>query len=81
MIKNNLFIWVCDYSENSGEGKLARLFVNNLNKKKNLISILIKKKQLNKNIFLRFLEYIIVGKNILKMKKFVILIIYLFGIF
>tara|TARA_Y100000389_G_scaffold196534_1_gene229618 strand:+ start:429 stop:1304 length:876 start_codon:yes stop_codon:yes gene_type:complete len=34
LIKNNLFIWVCDYSENSGEGKLARLFINHLNKKK-----------------------------------------------
>ena len=34
MIKNNLFIWVCDFSENSGEGKLARLFIKHLNSKK-----------------------------------------------
>ena len=27
MIKNTLFIWACDYSETSGEGKLARLFI------------------------------------------------------
>tara|TARA_Y100000996_G_scaffold410314_1_gene392461 strand:+ start:329 stop:1207 length:879 start_codon:yes stop_codon:yes gene_type:complete len=25
-----LFVWTCDYSNNSGEGKLARLFLNNL---------------------------------------------------
>ncbi len=31
MIKEKLYIWVCDYSENSGEGKLARLFVKKLN--------------------------------------------------
>jgi hypothetical protein len=27
LIKNTLFIWACDYSETSGEGKLARLFI------------------------------------------------------
>ncbi len=27
MIKKKLFVWVCDYSESSGEGKLARLFI------------------------------------------------------
>jgi len=27
LIKNTLFIWTCDYSETSGEGKLARLFI------------------------------------------------------
>ncbi len=37
MNKKKLFIWTCDYSENSGEGKLARLFVQNLNKKKKFI--------------------------------------------
>ena len=31
MIKEKLYIWVCDYSENSGEGKLARLFIKKLN--------------------------------------------------
>ncbi len=36
MIKKKLFVWVCDYSETSGEGKLARLFI---------------KKYINKNKF------------------------------
>ncbi len=34
MTKKKLFVWACDYSENSGEGKLARLFIQNINKKK-----------------------------------------------
>ena len=34
MTKKKLFVWTCDYSENSGEGKLARLFIKKLNKKK-----------------------------------------------
>ena len=35
MIKKKLFIWVCDYSETSGEGKLARLFLKNFKNTKN----------------------------------------------
>ena len=31
MAKNKLFVWTCDFSENSGEGKLARLFIKKLN--------------------------------------------------
>ena len=34
MTKKKLFVWTCDYSENSGEGRLARLFVKRLNQKK-----------------------------------------------
>ena len=34
MSKKTLFIWACDYSENTGEGKLARIFIENLNFKK-----------------------------------------------
>ena len=34
MIKKKLFVWACDYSNNSGEGKLARLFIEKLYKKK-----------------------------------------------
>ena len=30
MTKKILNIWVCDYSENTGEGRLARLFIQNL---------------------------------------------------
>ena len=34
MTKKKLFVWTCDFSENSGEGRLARLFVKRLNQKK-----------------------------------------------
>jgi hypothetical protein len=34
LTKKKLFIWTCDYSENSGEGSLARLFIKNLNQNK-----------------------------------------------
>ncbi len=34
MSKKTLFIWACDYSENTGEGKLARIFIKNFNLKK-----------------------------------------------
>ena len=37
MTKKKLFVWTCDYSENSGEGKLARLFISYLNHKKKYI--------------------------------------------
>ena len=33
MTKKKLFVWTCDYSENSGEGRLARLFIKKLNQK------------------------------------------------
>ena len=33
MTKKKLFVWTCDYSENTGEGKLARLYLKKLNKK------------------------------------------------
>lgn len=34
LTKKNLYVWTCDYSENSGEGKLARLFIKKYNYKK-----------------------------------------------
>jgi len=37
LTKKKLFVWTCDYSENSGEGKLARLFIDELKKKKFII--------------------------------------------
>jgi hypothetical protein len=33
LTKKKLFVWTCDYSENTGEGKLARLYLKKLNKK------------------------------------------------
>jgi hypothetical protein len=35
LTKKNLYVWACDYSENSGEGKLARLFIKKLNLDRN----------------------------------------------
>lgn len=46
MTKEKLYIWVCDYSENSGEGKLARLFVKKLNKNNNYKIILNQEKKM-----------------------------------
>ena len=34
MTKDILYLWASDYTENSGEGKLARIFVNYLKSKK-----------------------------------------------
>ena len=34
MTKKDLYVWTCDYSENSGEGKLARLFIDKYNLRK-----------------------------------------------
>ncbi len=50
MKKNKLFVWTCDYSNNSGEGKLARLFLNNLNKYDKYKIILNQNKNIHKYI-------------------------------
>ena len=44
MTNKKLFVWTCDYSGNSGEGKLARLFLKNLNKEKKFVIKLSQKK-------------------------------------
>ncbi len=46
MTKKKLFIWTCDYSENTGEGKLARLFLKKLVKNKKFHVIFNQKKKL-----------------------------------
>ena len=40
-----LFVWTCDYSESTGEGKLARLFTKYLSKKKEFNLVLSQKKK------------------------------------
>lgn len=47
MIKKKIYTWACDYSNDSGEGNLARLYAKKLNKKYDLV---IKKPS---NIFLK----------------------------
>lgn len=54
MTKKKIFIWTCDYSKNSGEGKLARLFVKNFNKKKKFIIKFNQKKILNQKYISTF---------------------------
>ena len=56
MTKKKIFIWTCDYSKNSGEGKLARLFVKNFNKKKKFIIKFNQKKILNQKYISTFLK-------------------------
>lgn len=46
-----LYVWACDYSENSGEGKLARLFIKNLNAK-NIFQIKLNQRNIIKSKYL-----------------------------
>ena len=47
MTKKKLFVWTCDYSESTGEGKLARLFIKKLNQKNEYNLIFNQKKIIN----------------------------------
>ena len=58
MIKKKLFVWVCDYSENSGEGRLARLFIKELNLQ-NQFKIILSQKKIIKNKYISTLQGII----------------------
>ena len=58
MIKKKLFIWVCDYSENSGEGRLARLFLKN-SKFDNYFNLVLNQKKILKNRYISTIEGII----------------------
>ena len=51
MTKKKLFIWTCDYSENTGEGKLARLFIKNLSQK-NQFNLIFNQKKVIKQKYL-----------------------------
>ena len=69
MIKKKLFVWVCDYSENSGEGKLARLFIKELNLQ-NQFKIILSQKKIIKNKYISTLQGIIYcWNNYLKNEK------------
>ncbi len=58
MIKKKLFVWVCDYSENSGEGKLARLFIKKLNDE-NKFKLIFNQKKILKNKYISTIQGII----------------------
>ncbi len=55
MENKNLFYWTCEKSENSGEGKLALIFINELKKKNRLIEI--KKPSVKNKIFKKLLSH------------------------
>jgi len=69
LTKKKLFVWTCDYSENSGEGKLARLFIENLDDKKNYFISFNQKKILNQKYLSTFLGIIYCWKKYLKKQK------------
>ena len=55
MKKNNLYYWTCDNSENSGEGKLALLFLKDLKRK--FVIIKIKIPTFNNVLLKKILDY------------------------
>ena len=69
MSKKKLFIWVCDYSENSGEGQLARLFVQNLKNNNQLKIIFNQKKKDKSKIYFCNFRYILLLEKILSKSK------------
>ncbi len=76
MKNKNLFYWTCEKSENSGEGKLALIFIKELKKKFKLVEIKkpnikskILKKLLNYKYILPFIGVIYCWKYFLKNKK------------
>ena len=69
MTKKDLFIWVCDFSENSGEGKLARLFIKDLNSKEKFQIKLNQIKKLNLKYLTPFLGIIFCWVKFLQNKK------------
>ncbi len=58
MTKKKLFVWTCDYSDSTGEGKLARLFIRKLNQK-NEYNVIFNQKKIVKSKYLSTLIGII----------------------
>ncbi len=69
MIKEKLYIWVCDYSENSGEGKLARLFIKKLNINNNYKIIFNQEKKMLYKYISTFLGILYCWKKYLNNQK------------
>ena len=68
--KKRIYIWASDYSKNTGEGKLARLFIEELKKKKNLtIRINKKTKCANYRYIYPFIGILYCWKYFLQGKK------------
>ena len=47
--KNNLYVWVSDYSENTGEGRLARLYIKKIKDKNEYKRIILNQKKILKS--------------------------------
>ena len=73
MIKEDLYVWTCDYSENSGEGKLARLFINKYNFRKEYNFFFNQKKIIKFKYFSTIFGIIFCWKKFLKKKKVIYL--------
>jgi hypothetical protein len=59
-MREKIYFWACDYSENSGEGILGRSYIKYLtknNKNFNLININKHLKVLNTSIFIHYMEF------------------------
>ena len=69
MKNNRLFVWACDFSNKTGEGKLARLFIKYLKKNKNYKIILNQKKTLNYKYISTIIGIIYCWKKYLKNQK------------
>ena len=81
MTKKILNVWVCDYSDNTGEGRLARLFIQNLKLNQTNLLKFNQKKKLKINIFHQLWVSFFVGKNISSNEKVCYLNYLPFGIF
>jgi len=69
LTKKKLFIWTCDYSDNTGEGKLARLFIKSLDQK-NQFNLVFNQKKIVKQKYLSTIYGIIYcWKKFLKKEK------------
>ena len=69
MTKKKIFVWACDYSDNTGEGKLARLFLNKMNKKDNFYFILNQKKKIKQKYLSTIFGIIYCWKKFLKNER------------
>ena len=69
MTKKDLYVWTCDYSENSGEGKLARLFINQYNFRKEYNFFFNQKKIIKFKYFSTIFGIIFCWKKFLTKKK------------
>ena len=91
MRSDKVFFWACDYSENSGEGRLGRLFIKVYERKFKLITKRIKpskRKILNHKYVNPFIGILFAWIYFFKNKKFLFLnylpywnfLIFLFGL-